>query len=174
MRTRRIRRTSFFPMLTTCEMSLTWTLFAAPSQARRRPAWRRPRALLGADQRDLQVGHRRRQSAGRSDLLFHDRRSRRCNLKRSSRESREAASILLNLAWSSVAALAMAPLQDVLNLGNDAPMNLPGRAEGNWRWRCTEEMLTPRAFQWLHDLTKTSNRAFFESKTLPEKQGERP
>ena len=22
-------------------------------------------------------------------------------------------------------------------------MNVPGRAEGNWRWRCTEEMLLP-------------------------------
>jgi phosphoglucomutase len=42
----------------------------------------------------------------------------------------------------------------------DVRMNLPGRAEGNWRWRCTEDMLTPAAFQWLHDLTKTSNRAF--------------
>jgi 4-alpha-glucanotransferase len=80
-------------------------------------------------------------------------------VKRPPGESREAASTLINLAWSSVAALAMVPLQDLLNLGNDARMNLPGRAEGNWRWRCTEDMLTPAAFQWLHDLTTTSNRA---------------
>src|SRR5271169_3114539 len=63
-------------------------------------------------------------------------------LKRPSGEGCEAASILINLAWSSAAALAMAPLQDLLNLGNGARMNLPGRAEGNWRWRCTEDMLT--------------------------------
>ena len=74
-------------------------------------------------------------------------------------DSREAASTLIDLAWSSAAAIAVAPLQDVLNLGNEARMNLPGRADGNWRWRCTEEMLTPAAFQWLHDLTKTSNRS---------------
>ena len=80
-------------------------------------------------------------------------------VKRSPGESREAASTLMNLAWSSVAALAVAPLQDLLNLGNDARMNLPGRAEGNWRWRCTADVLTPAAFQWLHDLTTTSNRA---------------
>jgi 4-alpha-glucanotransferase len=80
-------------------------------------------------------------------------------LKRPTGESREAASALINLAWCSVAALAMTPLQDLLDLGNDARMNLPGRAEGNWRWRCTEDMLTPAAFQWLHDLTRTSNRA---------------
>jgi len=80
-------------------------------------------------------------------------------VSRPSGERHEAASTLINLAWSSAAALAMAPLQDLLNLGNDARMNLPGRAEGNWRWRCTEEALTSTAFQWLHDLTKTSNRA---------------
>ena len=87
-------------------------------------------------------------------------------LKRPAAEEREAAAVLINLAWSSVAALAMTPLQDLLNLGNDARMNLPGRAEGNWRWRCTEDMLTPAVFEWLHDLTKTSNRASFDSHSL--------
>ena len=46
-------------------------------QAGRRPARRRGGALLGADQRDLRPGHRGRQPEGRSDLLVHDRRSRR-------------------------------------------------------------------------------------------------
>jgi 4-alpha-glucanotransferase len=63
---------------------------------------------------------------------------------------------LMGLGWSSVAALAMAPLQDLLNLGREARMNVPGRAEGNWR--CTEDMLSAPGFQWLRDLTKTSNR----------------
>ena len=90
-------------------------------------------------------------------------------LKRPAGEEREAAAVLINLAWSSVAALAMTPLQDLLNLGSDARMNLPGRAVGNWRWRCTEDMLTPAVFEWLHDLTKTSNRASFDSHSLPER-----
>ena len=38
----------------------------------------------------------------------------------------------------------MAPLQDLLNLGAEARMNVPGRADGNWRWRCTEDMLDSR------------------------------
>ena len=66
---------------------------------------------------------------------------------------------LMHVAWESVAALAIAPLQDLLNLGNDARMNVPGRAEGNWRWRCTDEMLSPRAFEWLRDLTNMSGRS---------------
>ena len=64
----------------------------------------------------------------------------------------------MRLAWSSAAALAIAPLQDLLNLGKEARMNVPGRAEGNWRWRCTDEMLSDRTFQSLRDLTKTSDR----------------
>jgi len=65
---------------------------------------------------------------------------------------------LLRLAWSSRAALAIAPLQDVLNLGKDARMNRPGSADGNWRWRCTDDMLSAPAFQSLRDLTKASGR----------------
>jgi 4-alpha-glucanotransferase len=90
-------------------------------------------------------------------------------INRSPEEGSETASALISLAWSSVAALAMAPLQDVLNLGSDARMNLPGRAEGNWRWRCTKDMVTAPVFQSLHDLTKTSNRASFETHTLPKR-----
>jgi 4-alpha-glucanotransferase len=80
-------------------------------------------------------------------------------LQRSSGETGEAAAALIRLAWSSPAALAIAPLQDLLNLGADARMNVPGRTEGNWRWRCTEAMLSTSAFDWLRDLTKVSNRS---------------
>ena len=80
-------------------------------------------------------------------------------LKRSGGDSSEAAPALMSLAWSSIAALAIAPLQDVLNLGKEARMNVPGCGEGNWRWRCTQEMLSGPAFEWLRTLTTTSNRS---------------
>jgi 4-alpha-glucanotransferase len=74
-------------------------------------------------------------------------------------ESSQVAWELMRLAWSSAAALAMAPLQDLLNLGAEARMNVPGGAEGNWTWRCTEEMLSSPAFQFLRELTRSSKRA---------------
>ena len=80
-------------------------------------------------------------------------------LGRSRGAASEVAPALLRLAWESVAGLALTPLQDLLNLGDDARMNVPGRADGNWRWRCTEEMLSTRAFEWLRDLTDTSGRS---------------
>jgi 4-alpha-glucanotransferase len=65
---------------------------------------------------------------------------------------------LLRVAWSSIAAIAIAPLQDLLNLGAEARMNVPGRADGNWRWRCTEEMLSAANFYSLRELTRSSKR----------------
>jgi 4-alpha-glucanotransferase len=80
-------------------------------------------------------------------------------LKRAGGDSRETAPALMSLAWSSIAALAIAPLQDVLNLGREARMNVPGRAGGNWHWRCTEDMLRGPAFERLRELTTTSKRS---------------
>jgi 4-alpha-glucanotransferase len=73
-------------------------------------------------------------------------------------DSSEAAPTLLRMAWSSPAALAIAPLQDLLNLGEEARMNVPGQAKGNWRWRFTNDMLTRQAFSGLRELTKSSGR----------------
>jgi 4-alpha-glucanotransferase len=91
-------------------------------------------------------------------LTATERKTVREYLKRFVGRRRQIAPALTCLAWSSVAALAMAPVQDVLNLGSEARMNVPGRAEGNWRWRCSARMLSAPAFEWLRDLTRTSNR----------------
>ena len=48
----------------------------------------------------------------------------------------------IRAALSSVAETAIVPLQDVLGLGSEARMNLPGRAHGNWRWRLADGSLT--------------------------------
>ena len=80
-------------------------------------------------------------------------------LKRAPGTVADAAPELMRLAWSSPAALAIAPLQDLLNLGSEARMNVPGRADGNWRWRVREDMLSANAFQWLRDLSESCNRS---------------
>jgi len=79
-------------------------------------------------------------------------------LKRPGGEDGDAAPALMQLAWSSPAALAVAPLQDLLNLGREARMNVPGRAAGNWNWRATEDVLSASAFRRLEVLSKIANR----------------
>jgi 4-alpha-glucanotransferase len=93
------------------------------------------------------------------DLPDNQRENIREYLKSRGAKSGETAWALMELAWCSVAALAIAPLQDLLNLGREARMNVPGRPEDNWRWRCTEEMLSDQVFEWLRDLTKNANRS---------------
>jgi 4-alpha-glucanotransferase len=79
-------------------------------------------------------------------------------LKQAPGRSEDVTWELIRLAWSSPAALAIVPLQDVLNLGPEGRMNLPGQAGSNWRWRCTEEMLAAPALRELGHLTKAAHR----------------
>jgi 4-alpha-glucanotransferase len=66
---------------------------------------------------------------------------------------------LIAAAWSSRAALAIAPLQDVLDLGSEARMNLPGTDDGNWQWRFSPGDLTSARAERLRALTSSSRRA---------------
>jgi len=65
---------------------------------------------------------------------------------------------LIRLAWSSRAVLAVAPLQDVLRLGNEARMNTPGTAEGNWLWRFGARDLTAELAESLLVETRRARR----------------
>jgi len=93
-----------------------------------------------------------------ADLPDSEQRRVWANARRPEGEIRDAAPELIRLAWSSPAALAITPLQDLLNLGRDGRMNTPGRPDGNWRWRAAERMLSAWNFQWLSDLTRLCGR----------------
>jgi 4-alpha-glucanotransferase len=59
---------------------------------------------------------------------------------------------LIRAAWSSVAVIAIAPLQDFLKLGTEARMNFPGKETGNWMWRMPDTALSPELKAWLLEL----------------------
>ncbi|HVW37393.1 MAG TPA: 4-alpha-glucanotransferase [Pirellulales bacterium] len=80
-------------------------------------------------------------------------------LKRPPGASDEIAAELIRQAWSSQAALAIAPLQDVLNLDATARMNVPGDPHGNWSWRATAEMFLSPAFERLRVWTDEAQRS---------------
>ena len=65
---------------------------------------------------------------------------------------------LIELAYSSRAALAIIPAQDVLGLGSEARMNRPGRTGGNWRWRLERGALTPALARRLRGLAVQHGR----------------
>jgi 4-alpha-glucanotransferase len=65
---------------------------------------------------------------------------------------------LIKLAWSTVASVAIAPLQDVLSLDAESRMNFPGKAEGNWAWRYLTGTLTEELAEELRKVTKIYER----------------
>jgi 4-alpha-glucanotransferase len=68
---------------------------------------------------------------------------------------------MIRLAMSSVAQLAMVPLQDVLGLGSECRMNRPGTLKGNWEWRIHPGQLTEKVGSRLRDLTGLFDRLPF-------------
>jgi len=60
---------------------------------------------------------------------------------------------------ASVAERVVFPLQDVLGLGADARMNIPGTSNGNWTWRVTPDQVTDEAEECLTSMTRLYGRA---------------
>lgn len=59
---------------------------------------------------------------------------------------------LIRGVWSSVAVIAVTPMQDLLNLGGEARMNYPSRLGGNWEWRMGKEDLDSSLAEKLREL----------------------
>lgn len=66
--------------------------------------------------------------------------------------------VMLSTLWGSVADLAIATMQDVLELGSEARMNTPGTREGNWQWRMDRGAITPDTIERLLQMTELYGR----------------
>ena len=69
-----------------------------------------------------------------------------------------AAHVLVKMAYGSVAKIAIAPMQDILNLGQEDRMNTPGTMHHNWTWRVEPEFLTKSVQKQLKEWTKLYDR----------------
>ncbi|MEA3406725.1 MAG: 4-alpha-glucanotransferase [Chloroflexota bacterium] len=65
---------------------------------------------------------------------------------------------LMRLAMISVAKIVIFPLQDVLGLGTEARLNVPGKPQGNWTWRYRAENLDEGIAETLRELSAASGR----------------
>lgn len=65
---------------------------------------------------------------------------------------------MIELAWASVACKAVAPLQDLLELGAEARMNIPGIGPGNWEWRFRWDQIKAKHRKFLKEITRKYNR----------------
>lgn len=67
-------------------------------------------------------------------------------------------SLMVGVALSSVANLAIIPMQDILGLGSEDRMNVPGTVEGNWQWQFDWGQLTEKRAGHLSYLVKMFGR----------------
>lgn len=65
---------------------------------------------------------------------------------------------LIRAAYASPAQLAVIPMQDLLALGTEGRMNVPGTSEGNWTWRFRWEQLDPALVDRCRRLAVMSGR----------------
>jgi 4-alpha-glucanotransferase len=75
---------------------------------------------------------------------------------------------LIRLGEASTAQAFIVPLQDMLGLGSEARMNLPGRESGNWFWRCSPSVFSSEVWPRLANLTYIYGRTAAATDPLPE------
>jgi 4-alpha-glucanotransferase len=75
---------------------------------------------------------------------------------------------MIRAVWSSVAVFALAPMQDVLSLGNEARMNLPGQASGNWTWRMNPDSINKHVLNRLKEVNFLYSRMVLAKKRAEE------
>lgn len=74
------------------------------------------------------------------------------------RDGSDVAWDMIRACWASVAVFALAPLQDFLNLGNEARMNYPGNPSGNWTWRMSADSLDEDLTRRIKELNNLYDR----------------
>ena len=68
----------------------------------------------------------------------------------------------IRAAWASTADLAVAQMQDFLNLGSEARVNTPSTLGGNWCWRMPREALTRQLAERIRQMTRLYGRTVTE------------
>jgi len=65
---------------------------------------------------------------------------------------------LVEFTYGSNANTLIVPMQDILCLGSEARMNLPGTVGSNWDWRCPQELITKALQNKLAELVSNYKR----------------
>ena len=76
---------------------------------------------------------------------------------------------MMRAAWSSVADMAIVPMQDLLGLDSKARLNIPSTTGGNWQWRATPEQIDNKLAKKLHKCMQMYARLREEPKEASDK-----
>jgi 4-alpha-glucanotransferase len=120
---------------------------------------RRQVVYTGTHDNDTTIGWWESTGAGDSTRTPEDvAREKRYALRYLAADGQEMNWTLIRAALASVADLALIPIQDLLGLGSESRMNLPGRESGNWAFRFPWDQLTPEIVARLKELVELYQR----------------
>jgi 4-alpha-glucanotransferase len=71
---------------------------------------------------------------------------------------------MIRTALTANSNTAIIPMQDILGLGSEARMNVPGKMKDNWQWRMKKNVLTKMLTQKMKKLTQTFERNEIKNK----------
>ena len=82
---------------------------------------------------------------------------------------------MMRAAWSSVADMAIVPMQDLIGLGSEARINIPSTLGENWKWRALEGQITKdlakKLYKYMQMYGRISEKVFAEqAKKAAEKE----
>ena len=75
-------------------------------------------------------------------------------------------------AWSSVADMAIVPMQDIIGVGSEARMNIPSTLGGNWQWRATADQINHKLAKRLYKYMEMYGRLRKDEETDEEAESE--
>lgn len=79
-------------------------------------------------------------------------------LNRRNEDSHKISRDIICLAMQSVADLCIIPIQDYLELGSEARINVPSTVGLNWKWRLLEDEISPELILKIRSITETYGR----------------
>lgn len=116
-------------------------------------------AYTGGHDNDTTLGWWNSSGAGDSTRTPDDVRRERAFTRAYLGFENEAVNwVFIRAVLASVADVAIIPLQDLLGLGSEARMNLPGTVGNNWKWRYRAGSLTAELRDRLRQLTLMYDR----------------
>lgn len=78
---------------------------------------------------------------------------------------------MMRAAWSSVADMAIVPMQDILGLGSEARINTPSTLGNNWKWRAIPEQIDTKVAKKLYHYMQMYGRV---NKAVKTDKGKEP
>jgi len=82
------------------------------------------------------------------------------NFKKYTGNSKESIpQAMIRLLWQTVALFAITPMQDLLELGDEARMNFPGKLGGNWEWKMHQNWNSPKLEKRLLEINQLYDRS---------------